>query len=166
MVEEEVPNLIEVTLPIIGNHDPVPSLLERPLTTAEDFFDFDTKYLRGGKKGGGKKLGSKGIHGYSEVPAKLEKSLYAKAEKTGIDVYKALGCEGIARVDMLIDKKSGTVYFNEVNPMPGGLYAHNWQKKGYSRVQLVTELVRYAEERHKQKKRQMTTFTTNYLKQF
>lgn len=166
LVEEEVPNLIEVTLPVIGNHDPVPSLLERPLTTAEDFFDFDTKYLRGGKKGGGKKLGSKGIHGYSEVPAKLEKSLYAKAEKTGIDVYKALGCEGIARVDMLIDKKSGTVYFNEVNPLPGSLYNHNWRANGVTSVELVEKLIGYALEREELKTHISTAFNTSFLKQF
>ena len=111
LVEEEVPNLIEVTLPIIGNYELKPALLERPLTEPEDFFDFDTKYLNGGKKGGGKKSSGKGAQGYSEIPAKLPKDLYEKAERTGLEVYKALGCQGIARVDMLIDSKTEKVYF-------------------------------------------------------
>ncbi|HUC87957.1 MAG TPA: D-alanine--D-alanine ligase, partial [Candidatus Binatia bacterium] len=51
IVEEAVQNLIEVTLPIMGNDDPSPALLEQPLTKSEEFFDFDTKYLQGGKKG-------------------------------------------------------------------------------------------------------------------
>ncbi len=165
LVEEEVPNLIEVTLPILGNQELKSALLERPLTKPEDFFDFDTKYMQGGKKGAGKG-GTKGAQGYSELPAKLDKDLYNKAEKTGLKVYRALGCSGIARVDMLIDSKSETVYFNEVNPLPGGLYAHNWRAAGVSSVELVQTLIRLAEERWQQKQRQNTAFSTNYLQQF
>lgn len=166
IIEEEVKNLIEVTLPVMGNDTPKPSLLERPLTDAEDFFDFDTKYLQGGKKGGGKKGGVKGAQGYSELPAKLPVKLYGKAQSVGLEVYKSLGCSGIARVDMLIDKKSQKVYFNELNPLPGDLYAHNWRAGGVSSVDLVESLVRFAVERHEQKQQVETAFNTNYLKQF
>jgi D-alanine-D-alanine ligase len=138
-------------------------LLEQPLTKPEDFFDFDTKYMQGGKKGKGKASGSQG---YSQIPADLPKELYKKAEQTGLDVYRALGCSGIARVDMLIDSKAGTVYFNEVNPLPGGLYAHNWAKAGVSNVDLVQKLIDFAEERWSQRQKLATSFSTNYLKQF
>lgn len=166
IIEQEVPNLIEVTLPIMGNHELTPALLERPLASAEDFFDFETKYMQGGKKGGGKKGGSKGSQGYSELPAKLPKDLYKKAEEIGLKTYKALGCSGIARIDMLIDSKTNEVYFNEVNPLPGSLYAHNWRASGVSSVDLVQSLIRYAQERFEQKKASQTTFQTSYLKQF
>lgn len=162
IVEQAVDNLIEVTLPIMGNEEPVPALLERPLTKPEDFFDFDTKYMQGDKKGKGKA----GAQGYSEMPADLPSDLYKKAEQTGLDVYRALGCSGIARVDMLIDSKSQIVYFNEVNPLPGGLYAHNWRKAGISNIALVTKLVDYAEQRWQAKQKLATSFNTNYLKQF
>lgn len=165
LVEEEVANLIEVTLPIIGNEELKPALLERPLTTAEDFFDFETKYLRGGKKGG-KSGGAKGAQGYSEIPAKLDAKLYQQAEELGLAVYRALGCSGIARVDMLIDSKTNKAYFNEVNPLPGGLYQHNWRAAGVSSVDLVQTLVRLAEERWQTQQRQNTVFSTNYLQQF
>lgn len=167
VVEEEIANLIEVTLPIMGNHELTPSLLEKPLTTAEDFFDFDTKYIRsGGKKSGGKQSGTKGAQGYSEIPAKLPKDLYAKAEQTALDAYRAIGCSGIARVDLLIDSKTGKVYFNEVNPMPGSLYAHNWRANGVSSVDLVRSLVQLAQERYQQKQDTNTAFHTNFLEQF
>lgn len=165
LVEEEVPNLIEVTLPIMGNDQLKPAFLERPMTKPEDFFDFDTKYMQGGKKGTGKG-GTKGAQGYSEVPAKLDKSLYEEAEQTGLKAYRALGCSGIARVDMLIDGKTKQVYFNEVNPLPGGLYAHNWRAAGVSSVELVQTLIRLAEERWQQNRQQNTVFSTNYLQQF
>jgi D-alanine-D-alanine ligase len=163
IVEEEVKNLVEVTLPIIGNDKPISALLEQPLTKAEDFFDFDTKYLRGGKKG---KSGTKGSQGYSTIPANLEKDLYKKAEETGLAIYKAFGLSGISRVDMLIDTTAAKVYFNEVNPLPGGLYSHNWNKAGISNVELVTKLITFAKQRHHELESLNTTFNTNYLRQF
>lgn len=165
LVEEEVKNLIEVTLPIIGNEQLKPALLERPLTKPEEFFDFETKYMHGGKKGN-KQGGTKGAQGYSELPAKLDSDLYRKAEETGLNVYRALGCSGIARVDMLIDGKTSIVYFNEVNPLPGSLYQHNWRAAGVSNVELVTELVKLAIDRWQTKQKENTSFTTNFLKQF
>jgi D-alanine-D-alanine ligase len=166
IVEEAVNNLIEVTLPIIGNDRPQPALLEKPLTDAEDFFDFDTKYIGNGKKGGGKKGGVNGSQGYSQIPADLPEALYKKAEATGLSVYKAFGCSGIARVDMLIDSKTNEVYFNEVNPLPGSLYAHNWNRAGVSNVDLVQKLVDLAVDRHKQRQALNTVFNTNFLQQF
>ena len=169
IVEEAVQNLIEVTLPITGNETLQPALLEKPLTHSEDFFDFETKYMQGGKKGKGKAGDGKsasGAQGYSQIPADLAKDLYAQAEKVGLDVYKALGCSGTARVDMLIDSKTFKVYFNEVNPLPGGLYAHNWNKAGVSNVELVQRLITLAKERHAIRQSLATSFATNYLQQF
>jgi len=167
IVEEAVPNLIEVTLPIMGNDEPTPAFLEQPLTSSDTFFDFETKYMNGGKKKmPGKKGGKLGAHGYSNLPAKLPGNLYQQAESLGLDVYKALGCSGTARVDMLIDSKAEKVYFNEVNPMPGSLYAHNWRATGVSGTELVKRLIRLAEERHAEAEKVQTSFSTNYLKQF
>lgn len=166
IVEEAVQNLVEVTLPIMGNDRPQPALLEQPLTQPEDFFDFDTKYLRGGKKGGKGKGGVKGAHGYSKLPAEIPEEVYVRAEATGVAVYKALGCSGIARIDMLIDEKTKRVYFNEANPLPGDLYAHNWNQAGISNVELVQKLVAFAKERYQQRQSLTTTFSTNYLQQF
>lgn len=164
VVEQAVDNLAEVTLPIIGNDRPQPALLEQPLTKPDDYFDFDTKYMQGGKKGkGGQKAGAQG---YSQIPAPLPKDLYYRAQSAGLAVYKALGCSGIARVDMLIDTKAKKVYFNEVNPLPGGLYAHNWAKAGISNVELVEKLIGLAEERWAAGQKLTTSFSTNYLKQF
>lgn len=167
IVEEAVQNLIEVTLPIMGSPDsPQPALLEQPFTVAEDFFDFDTKYLHGGKKGGGKKSGAKGSQGYSKIPADLPKALYDQAVAIGLAVYSAFGCSGIARVDMLIDSKANTAYFNEMNPLPGSLYAHNWAQAGISKVALVEKLLELAELRYTEREKLTTTFDTNFLKQF
>lgn len=168
IVEQAVSNLIEVTLPIMGNEEPHPAMLERPTVKPEDFFDFETKYMQGGKKGGGKMGGGKhGAQGYSQVPAELpSQAMYDDAIATGLNVYKTVGCAGIARIDMLIDENTEVVYFNEINPLPGGLYAHNWNKAGVSSIDLVTKLVDYAEERWRAQQKNTVSFSTNYLKQF
>ncbi len=167
LVEESVENLIEVTLPIMGNEEPVPALLEQPLLKSDEFFDFDTKYMQGGKKGAGKVSGSEsGAQGYSKIPAELPKDLYDKAVELGVSVFKAVGCEGFARIDMLVNGKTNELFFNEINPMPGSLYSHNWNKAGISNVQLVAKLVDYAEARFRDRQKMTTAFTTNYLKQF
>lgn len=166
LVEEGVHNLIEVTVPVMGNESPIPALVERPLSKNDGVFDFDTKYMNQGK--GGKKMGGgkQASQGYSQLPADLPKELYKKAEDTALAVYRAIGCEGTARVDLLIDEKTGVVYFNEVNPLPGSLYAHNWRAAGVSNVELVNKLIRYAEERFVAQARTVKTFQTNFLKQF
>ncbi len=168
IVEEAVANLIEVTLPIIGNHDLTPAYLEQPLVSADDFFDFETKYMGGGGKkiGGAKTGGKRGAQGYSTIPADISKELYEKAETVGLGVYRALGCSGIARVDMLINSKTKDVFVNEVNPLPGSLYAHNWRQKGISNVELVTRLVELAESRFAEHQHLNTVFSTNFLQQF
>jgi hypothetical protein len=63
-------------------------------------------------------------------------------------------------------RKPDKVYFNEINPLPGDLYAHNWNRAGISKVELVQRLIGFAKERHVQRQALATTFSTNYLQQF
>ncbi len=169
IVEQAVSNLIEVTVPVIGRGNNIQvACVERPLVNERALFDFETKYMNQGK--GGKKMGQKGssgAQGYSEIPAKINGSLYKASEQLARDVYQAIGCEGIARVDLLIDSKNEKVYFNEINPLPGSLYAHNWRVAGVSNVELVDKLIQYALDRQKEQIDKTTTnFSTNFLKQF
>jgi D-alanine-D-alanine ligase len=164
IVEEAVNNLIEVTVPIMGNDEPVAALVERPLAKGDDVFDFDTKYMSGGGKKGGAK--QSGAQGYSELPAKISTDLYKKSEDTALAVYAAIGARGLARVDLLIDSKQGKVYFNEVNPLPGSLYAHNWRAAGVPTVELVEKLIDYAEVYFEEQKNLSTSFSSSFLQQF
>jgi len=166
IIEEAVANLIEVTVPIMGNATPKTALVERPLSQDGEFFDFETKYIRGG---GGKKTGGakqSGAQGYSELPAKLPGKLYEQSVETALAVYKALSITGMSRVDLLIDEKAKKVYFNEVNPLPGSLYAHNWRAAGIPPVKLVEEFIALAEERFAEQAKVDTTFSSSFLQQF
>ena len=166
LVEEGVHDLVEVTVPIMGNDELTPAMVEQPLSKEDGVFDFETKYMGQGK-GGGKKMGTKsGAQGYSKIPADISEELYKESLNVAQKVYHAVGCEGIARIDLLIDSKTNSVYFNEINPLPGSLYSHNWRASGVSNVDLVTRLVTLAEQRWSDKQKLSTTFSTNFLKQF
>jgi len=167
LVEEGVENLIEITVPITGENDnPMPSLPERPLKLSDEVFDFESKYLGQGGKNGSAKNGKSGAQGYSEIPAKLPKKLYDECIEIAKKVYSSLGLSGISRVDLLIDSKSKKVYFNEVNPMPGSLYAHNFAAAGISNVDLVKKLLEFAEADFTKRNAAKITFESSFLKQF
>lgn len=156
LVEESVENLIEITLPIMGNEKPILASPERPLNKTE-FFDFQDKYLSGGKKGSG-------MHTqYSEIPANINPELTKQIKELGLKTYKTLGCTGTARIDFLIDGTNNKVYVNEVNTLPGSLYAHNWKKSGVSGVELITKLIAFAEERFASEQKLTHTFSSDIL---
>ncbi|WP_103355508.1 D-alanine--(R)-lactate ligase [Amycolatopsis sp. CA-128772] len=52
------------------------------------------------------------------VPADIPAEARARVQETGKAIYRALGCRGLARVDMFL-KADGTVALNEVNTLPG-----------------------------------------------
>lgn len=156
LVEESVENLIEVTLPIMGNDELQLAAIERPLNKTE-FLDFSDKYLKGGKK-------SSGTDTNREIPAKIDEDLAKQVKDLGIKTYRVLGCSGIARIDFLIDGVSKQVSVNEVNTLPGSLYHHNWKTVGISGVELVTKLVALAEERFRKRQNITYTFNSDILK--
>lgn len=155
IVENGVENLVEVTLPIMGNGDITFGMIERPLAK---FFTFEEKYLKGGKKGGG--LNSQ----FSEMPAKLPESTAKRVKELGALTYQAIGASGIARIDFLIDRNDNNVYMNEINTLPGSLYHHNWRKAGISAVELVEQLIKLAEERFATQEAVTSTFNSDVLK--
>lgn len=156
LVEESIEDPIEVTLPIMGNDVLQLAGIERPLHSTE-LFDFNEKYLSGNAKGGGVN------RQYSEIPARLDNDTAEQVISYGKRAYRALGCEGIARIDFLIKKDSKQVYLVEVNTLPGSLYCHNWRKVGISNSELVTRLIMLAEERFAAQKKITHAFRSNIL---
>ncbi len=155
LVEESIEPLLEITLPIMGNDIVVTAECERPLNRSE-LFDFNDKYLAGGKGAGVN-------NAYSEIPAQIGEKLTSQVKELGVKVYRTLGCTGIARVDFLINEHSKHVYVNEVNTLPGSLYHHNWKKAGVSNRELVIGLVKLAEERFMSHKSTTFAFRSDIL---
>jgi D-alanine-D-alanine ligase len=156
LVEESVENLIEVTLPIMGNDELRLGAVERPLGKTA-FFDFSDKYLSE------KKQVASANSAYSEIPANIASNLSREVQDLGKRVYKILGCSGIARVDFLIEGARNQVFVNEVNTMPGSLYQHNWKKIGVSNTELVETLISLAQERFEKEQKITRTFKSDAL---
>lgn len=158
LVEEGVENVMDVTCCVIGNSELQTSVLQESVFS-NDLFDFNDKYLNEG----GAQLG-KGQNSLV-IPARLDAGITSAIQNTAKEVYRALGCSGIARVDFLFEKISGKFYANEVNPLPGTLYHHLWKASGMELSQLLEKLIKFAEEKYQQKRSVNFTFESNVLKQ-
>ena len=157
LVEEGVKEVMDVTCCLIGNENLRTSALQESVYNA-DLFDFEEKYL----KDGGAQTGQ--AQNSLVIPARLDETTTKQIQETAKQVYRAVGCSGIARVDFLYDKQSKMFYANEVNPLPGTLYHHLWKASGLELPELLQQLVRLAEE-HYQKQREVNyTFESSLLK--
>jgi D-alanine-D-alanine ligase len=70
----------------------------------EGFYDFTAKYTKGMTE--------------FIVPARLKKTLERRVRASALGAYRALGCAGAARVDVMVDGKD-VPYVLEVNTIPG-----------------------------------------------
>jgi D-alanine---D-serine ligase len=93
----------EVGCAIIGEDELIVGTVDE-IELLCDFFDFKEKYT----------LKKTRIH----LPARIDKSMEEKIKEVGKGIYMALGCKGLSRVDMFVDKNN-KIIFNEVNTMPG-----------------------------------------------
>lgn len=134
----------EIECAILGN-DPAKASLpgEIVISSKYDFYTFDAKYVDGAAVS-------------IEVPAKIEASIVEKIRDVSIKSYQALGCEDFSRVDLFLTK-SGAVYVNEINTIPGftnsSMFPMMWKERGISFSDLITRLAELAEARYKKSKR-------------
>lgn len=92
-----------------------------------------------------------------EIPASLSDSQTRQVQELAGKAFAALECHGMARMDFLMDKKSGRIYFNEVNTIPGftqvSMYPKLWQASGISFSHLLDRLIELAFQRHSRQSR-------------
>ncbi|HVV47544.1 MAG TPA: hypothetical protein VHC72_20175, partial [Bryobacteraceae bacterium] len=85
----------------------------------------------------------------------------AEMRRLAVECFRAVGCEGMGRVDFLREESTGQLYINEINTIPGftsiSMYPKMWEYTGIPYGQLVDRLIELALERHEQKK--ATRFT-------
>ena len=78
-----------------------------------------------------------------------------------IRAFKAVDCSGLSRVDFLMDPKTGKLYLNEINTMPGftaiSMYPKLWAASGLSYPDLIDRLIQLGIERHEDKKKNQYT---------
>ena len=89
------------------------------------------------------------------IPAILDKDLQETLQKTAKKIFSVLECEGMARVDFLLEKNTNKIYFNEINSIPGfttiSMYPKLMIASGMAYTELLTHLIMLAIDRHTQK---------------
>ncbi len=157
LVEKGVENLADITVCVLGGENPKASLMQEAVF-GSDLFSYEDKYL----EDGGAQLGN--AKQKLVIPADIDAELTEKIRGLAVEVFKKFGCSGIARVDFLLDRKNGKYYVSEINTLPGTLYHHLWKASRLEIGELIKELIKTAEERHKKKERLINSFESDLLK--
>ncbi|HKZ52429.1 MAG TPA: D-alanine--D-alanine ligase family protein, partial [Candidatus Acidoferrales bacterium] len=132
----------EVEVSVLGNEEPKASL-PGEVIPAREFYDYTAKYLEESTR--------------FVVPAKLTPRQTRRFQELAVAAFRATECEGMARVDFLLSRRSGKIYISELNTIPGftaiSMYPKLWQASGLSYSELVDRLIELALERHREKSR-------------
>jgi D-alanine-D-alanine ligase len=132
----------EIEVAVLGNAEPRASV-PGEIVSSHEFYDYDDKY----------------IDGTCEllVPAPLDEATTDAVRALALDAYRALRCEGMARVDFFYEEGGRGLLVNEINTIPGftpvSMYPKLWQASGLAYPDLIDELVRLAVERHEHRSR-------------
>ena len=151
LIEQAVPNVIEINCAVLGFQEPQASACEQPIAL-QDFLSYEDKYMRGGKANGMKSLSRK-------LPAPISDELTKRVQEIAIRSFEMLDCRGVARIDFLLDTKTETLYINEINTLPGSISFYLWEPVGMNISALVDRLIQLALETHQE--RQRTTYSVD-----
>jgi D-alanine-D-alanine ligase len=132
----------EIECAVLGNECPEASLPGEVIPVNE-FYDYEAKYI---------KEGSELI-----IPAKLTPRQTKQVREFSVRAFQAIDCAGMARVDFLLERRTGRVFVNEINTIPGftpiSMYPKMWEASGVPYPKLVDRLIELALERQQEKTR-------------
>jgi len=131
---------------VLGNDQPV-AAVPCEILPSREFYDYEDKYLLNRAR--------------VVLPADLTLEQTAEIQRLAVEGYRAVGCEGMARVDFLMETKTGAIYVNEINTVPGftaiSMFPKMWENSGLAYPKLIDRLIELALERHRE--RQATRFS-------
>lgn len=159
LAERAVENLKEINCSVLGDCDDArASECEEPISS-DKILSYQEKYLRG-KKGGG----SKGMASLTrKIPADITEQQRETIRTLAVKAFKCLNCSGIVRIDFMIDTKSGEIFLNEINTIPGSLSFYLWEPLGIKYADLLDEMIGTALKRARQQSEISYAFDTNVL---
>jgi D-alanine-D-alanine ligase len=132
----------EIECSVLGNDEPSASV-PGEIVPGKEFYDYTAKYVDEGSQ--------------LIIPAKLTKAETKKVQDLAVAAFKAVDCSGLARVDFLMDPKTGKIFLNEINTMPGftaiSMYPKLWGASGLAYADLIDRLIQLGLERHEDKKK-------------
>ena len=160
LIEPAVVNLKEINCSVLGDYTAAEaSELEEPIS-ADKILSYKDKYMDGGKKTGG----SKGMSSLKrKIPAEIPAETAEKIKEIAVNAFKYLDCNGVVRIDFLMDSKTGEFWINEFNTIPGSLAFYLWEPKGVSYTNLLDRLSSLALKRQPSNEEITYSFDTNIL---
>ena len=139
----------EIEVSVLGNDEPRASLPGEILPD-RDFYDYDSKYSAESKT-------------QLRIPAPLDPALTAEVRALGVRAFQAVDACGYARVDFLLERKSGRVLVNEINTIPGftsiSMFPKLWEATGLPYAELLGELVELGRARHAERAALKTAYS-------
>jgi D-alanine-D-alanine ligase len=156
IIEPCLTNKLEINVSIMEHLDgasPIASVVEIPVPAQGGELTYEDKYMRGGsKKTGNEPSGMAGLVRIID-PQDLDVQIRKQVQDYGIKAFTALGSSGLVRIDFMQDLDSGTIYFNEINPLPGSFSFYLWEKNHPPVLftDLINVMLESAERRHKAK---------------
>jgi D-alanine-D-alanine ligase len=157
LVEQAATDIIELNCSCLGfGSDARASAVEQPAGW-EEFLTFDDKYMRSDS--------GKGMQALSRrVPAPIDEQLKLEIENLSMDIFKALDCKGVVRIDYLYSKSQGKLYVNEINTIPGSFAFYLWDVLGLPFAKLIDEIIAYACIAQEEKRKNNYAYTSGILK--
>lgn len=123
----------EVECAVLGNEEPVAAEVGEVLAAAE-FYDYDAKYNN--------------PESQTIIPARLSDDIRNEIREIALKAYKALGCEGLSRVDFFVRRDNGDILLNEINTIPGqtpiSMYPKLFEAVGVSYEELIDRFIELA----------------------
>ena len=157
LVEQGLDHPIEVNCSVLGfDGERRASVLEMS-NAGEGFLDFADKYLpnHGASKG---MASSKHV-----IPAPVGEELTKTLQNLSMEIFDAMDCKSVVRIDYMIDRHSGKHYITEINTIPGSLAFYLWQPTGLPYAKLIDEMVSCALKAHQEKERNSFAFSSDIL---
>lgn len=160
LVEKAITSLREINCSVLGNADECEaSVCEEPFMN-DEILSYEDKYMGNSKKGGP----SKGMASLGrKIPADLSDEKSAEIRNLACKVFKAIGANGVVRIDFMIDTSTDTVYANEINTIPGSLAFYLWEATGIKYTELIDRMIDLAFRRQRGRENITYTIDTNIL---
>jgi D-alanine-D-alanine ligase len=132
---------LEVECSVLGHRDPTASQPGEIVIKKGDWYDYEAKYTEGGME--------------LVVPVRVSDRMREEVRRLAVEVFRILGCSGMARVDFFVE--DDRVLVNELNTIPGftrtSVYAKLFDASGIPYVELLDRLLALALERHDEDRR-------------
>lgn len=118
----------------------------------------------GSTAGGTKGSAGSGMANLSrKIPADISDEKREEIRELAVKSFKALGCNGVSRIDFMIDMDNDALYFNEINPIPGSLSFYLWEPTGVPYTELLDRMIELSRTRTRQEDAVTYKFDTNIL---